>query len=201
MRANLTTDLRLTTRLFAALREKTFDGVGITREAYGPGEQIAHALVREEAAALGLDIDTDAAGNPYEMLVAGINAVLGDPQLGEADELKPLADHPDVREETADLPKKRKDWTERMVQRYNRSPNHSLHAGGPMPTLAPFTAVVLALSLGAAQAATPAADDKPTDLKSAQQNRMRTCSADARLKELKGVDRKAFMSECLRKKA
>jgi hypothetical protein len=30
---------------------------------------------------------------------------------------------------------------------------------------------------------------------------MKTCSADAKLKELKGPDRKAFMSECLRKKA
>jgi hypothetical protein len=73
-----------------------------------------------------------------------------------------------------------------------------------MPKLAHLTAIVLVLSIGAAQAATPAAAaaaDKPTEVKSAQQNRMKTCSADAKLKELKGPDRKAFMSECLRKKA
>jgi hypothetical protein len=71
-----------------------------------------------------------------------------------------------------------------------------------MPKLAHLTAIVLALAIGAAQAATPApaAQDKPTDIKAAQQNRMKACSADAKLKELRGPDRKAFMSECLRKK-
>lgn len=63
MRTNLVPDTELAARLFAALREKTFDGVGITREAYGPGEQAAHELVRAEAAALGLEIANDAAGN------------------------------------------------------------------------------------------------------------------------------------------
>ena len=33
MRANLTPDLALAERLFAAIRERTFDGVGVTREA------------------------------------------------------------------------------------------------------------------------------------------------------------------------
>jgi len=71
-----------------------------------------------------------------------------------------------------------------------------------MHKFAHLTAIVLALSFGAAHAATPAATaDKPTEVKSAQQNRMKTCSADAKLKELKGPDRKAFMSDCLRKKA
>ncbi|HET9019015.1 MAG TPA: M20/M25/M40 family metallo-hydrolase, partial [Acetobacteraceae bacterium] len=58
-------DLALASRLFDALRAATFDGVGITREAYGPGERIAHAIVRAEAEAetLGLDCATDAAGN------------------------------------------------------------------------------------------------------------------------------------------
>ncbi|HTB47921.1 MAG TPA: hydantoinase/carbamoylase family amidase [Acetobacteraceae bacterium] len=65
MRANLTPDVELAARLFDALRAKTFDGVGITREAYGPGEQAAHALVRAEAEALSLDIANDAAGNLY----------------------------------------------------------------------------------------------------------------------------------------
>jgi N-carbamoyl-L-amino-acid hydrolase len=68
MRANLTPDVELAARLFDALRAKTFDGVGITREAYGTGEQVAHALVRSEAEALGLEIANDAAGNLYMTL-------------------------------------------------------------------------------------------------------------------------------------
>jgi N-carbamoyl-L-amino-acid hydrolase len=68
MRANLTPDVELAARLFDALRAKAFDGVGITREAYGPGEQVAHALVRAEAEALGLEIANDSAGNLYMTL-------------------------------------------------------------------------------------------------------------------------------------
>jgi N-carbamoyl-L-amino-acid hydrolase len=68
MSTNLTPDVELAARLFDALREKTFDGVGITREAYGPGEQIAHALVRAEAETLGLEIANDAAGNLHMTL-------------------------------------------------------------------------------------------------------------------------------------
>ena len=68
MRSNLGPDIDLATRLFTALRDATFDGVGITREAYGPGEQAAHALVRAEAEALGLEITNDAAGNLYMTL-------------------------------------------------------------------------------------------------------------------------------------
>ena len=45
MRANLNPDIDLAVRLFAALHEKSFDGIGITREAYGPGERMAHALL------------------------------------------------------------------------------------------------------------------------------------------------------------
>jgi N-carbamoyl-L-amino-acid hydrolase len=63
MRANLTPDLELAVRLFDALRETSFDGVGVTRDAYGPGEQRAHDLVRAEAEALGLEIAVDPAGN------------------------------------------------------------------------------------------------------------------------------------------
>ena len=33
-----------------------------------------------------------------------------------------------------------------------------------------------------------------------QQNRMTTCNADATAKSLKGDERKAFMSDCLKKK-
>ncbi|WP_199230907.1 PsiF family protein [Azospirillum sp. TSO5] len=50
-------------------------------------------------------------------------------------------------------------------------------------------AVTLAASLGAATAAT------------AQQERMKTCNADAAAKSLKGDERKAFMSTCLSDKA
>lgn len=56
-------DLALANRLFAALRRLPSDGVGITRAAYGPGEQAAHELVRAEAEALGLETAVDAAGN------------------------------------------------------------------------------------------------------------------------------------------
>jgi hypothetical protein len=70
-----------------------------------------------------------------------------------------------------------------------------------MQTLARLAAAVLALCAFAAQAATPSADAKPVEAKSAQQNRMKTCSTEARFKELKGPDRKAFMSDCLKKKA
>ena len=35
----------------------------------------------------------------------------------------------------------------------------------------------------------------------AQQNKMKTCNADAKTKALKGDERKAFMKECLKKSA
>jgi N-carbamoyl-L-amino-acid hydrolase len=63
MRPNLTPDLDLAAHLFEVLRLRTSDGVGITREAYGPGERIAHAIVAAEAEALGLEVETDPAGN------------------------------------------------------------------------------------------------------------------------------------------
>ncbi|HEY4252110.1 MAG TPA: hydantoinase/carbamoylase family amidase [Roseomonas sp.] len=65
---NLSPDIELAGRLFDTLRERSFDGVGITREAYGPGERMAHALVRAEAEALGLDVRHDPVGNLYMTL-------------------------------------------------------------------------------------------------------------------------------------
>jgi N-carbamoyl-L-amino-acid hydrolase len=65
---NLSPDIDLASRLFEALRARTFDGVGITREAYGPGERAAHALVREAAQALGLETRADPVGNLYMTL-------------------------------------------------------------------------------------------------------------------------------------
>lgn len=46
-----------------------------------------------------------------------------------------------------------------------------------------------------------AADAKPTasaEAPATQQNKMKTCNADAKAKELKGAERKAFMSSCLK---
>ena len=51
-----------------------------------------------------------------------------------------------------------------------------------------LTALALSLALGGAHAATD------------QQNKMTTCNAEAKTKELKGDDRKKFMSECLKAK-
>ncbi|MBE9606563.1 hydantoinase/carbamoylase family amidase [Acetobacteraceae bacterium H6797] len=65
---NLLPDLELANRLFDDLRARSFDGVGITREAYGPGERMAHALVKEAAEAVGLECNPDPVGNLYMTL-------------------------------------------------------------------------------------------------------------------------------------
>jgi hypothetical protein len=52
----------------------------------------------------------------------------------------------------------------------------------------------LALSVGGAYAASPAAS-APADGKTKQQTKMTTCNAEA--KDKKGDERKAFMKECL----
>ena len=52
----------------------------------------------------------------------------------------------------------------------------------------------LMLSLSLCMLATPA-------LATPQQEKMKTCNADAKTKELKGDERKAFMKECLSAKA
>ncbi|MBI4182704.1 MAG: Zn-dependent hydrolase [Proteobacteria bacterium] len=62
--------LPLAERLFAELQARTGDGVGLTRDAYGKGEQIAHDLVAEAARSLGLEVRADAAGN-LTMTLAG----------------------------------------------------------------------------------------------------------------------------------
>jgi len=59
-----------------------------------------------------------------------------------------------------------------------------------MKKLLAFMALGLSLGLGAAHAA----DEKAP---SAQQDKMKTCNADAKTKALKGDERKAFMKECL----
>ncbi len=65
MLPNLTPDIALAETLFAELRARSFDGVGITREAYGPGERMAHALLAEAGDALGLERTIDPVGNMY----------------------------------------------------------------------------------------------------------------------------------------
>jgi N-carbamoyl-L-amino-acid hydrolase len=63
MLPNLTPDLALAERLFEELHASTFDGVGITRDAYGEGERRAHAVVRAAAEGIGLECRTDPIGN------------------------------------------------------------------------------------------------------------------------------------------
>ena len=65
MLPNLTPDVELAEKLFAELKARSFDGVGITREAYGPGERMAHALVKEAAEAIGLESKVDPVGNLF----------------------------------------------------------------------------------------------------------------------------------------
>ncbi|OZI38199.1 Zn-dependent hydrolase [Bordetella genomosp. 10] len=58
-------DMKLAARLFDALRAATTDGVGVTRDAYGRGEQIAHDMVAESARLHGLETRVDGSGNLY----------------------------------------------------------------------------------------------------------------------------------------
>ena len=53
----------LAANLFARLREMSFDGIGISRETYGPSETAAMELVAKEAEVHGLETKWDAARN------------------------------------------------------------------------------------------------------------------------------------------
>jgi len=68
MRPNLSPDIALAERFLADLAARTHDGVGVTREAYGPGERAAHDLLRSYAADIGLALATDHVGNLYATL-------------------------------------------------------------------------------------------------------------------------------------
>lgn len=57
--------IALTEQLFEELRAHTTDEPGITRAAYGVGEEFAHAAVRRVGRELGLNEAIDAAGNLY----------------------------------------------------------------------------------------------------------------------------------------
>ena len=61
-------DMALAESLFAQLRADSGDGVGITRDAYGAGEQGAHDLIARTARGLGLEVTHDAAANLYVTL-------------------------------------------------------------------------------------------------------------------------------------
>lgn len=61
-------DLDLARRLLDTLRDGTADGRGVTRDAYGAGEQYAHDLVRAQALRLGLEARIDGSGNLYVTL-------------------------------------------------------------------------------------------------------------------------------------
>jgi beta-ureidopropionase / N-carbamoyl-L-amino-acid hydrolase len=58
----------LASGLFDQLRRDGLDEPGVTRDPYGPGEQRAHATVKEAAQKLGLRIEHDAAANLYMTL-------------------------------------------------------------------------------------------------------------------------------------
>lgn len=53
----------LAARLFDALRTATGDGIGVTRESYGPGEQKAAEIIKATAEEMGLATEWDAAAN------------------------------------------------------------------------------------------------------------------------------------------
>lgn len=56
-------DAELARQLFDAVREASFDGVGVTRESYGEGESRAMALIEAQAIAAGLQCARDAGDN------------------------------------------------------------------------------------------------------------------------------------------
>jgi N-carbamoyl-L-amino-acid hydrolase len=66
--ARLEPDLVLAEALFAALRKASLDPPGVTRDAYGPGEERAHTLAIAAAREAGLAVSRDFAGNTYATL-------------------------------------------------------------------------------------------------------------------------------------
>ena len=61
-------DEALASALLTHLRTESLDPPGVTRASYGAGERMAHALAREAAQQLRLEISTDFAGNLYMTL-------------------------------------------------------------------------------------------------------------------------------------
>lgn len=67
-RAGYEPDLDLAQRLLDGFAEDGTDGIGITRDSYGAGEQRAHDRAKRAALLLGLEVRTDAALNLYMTL-------------------------------------------------------------------------------------------------------------------------------------
>lgn len=61
-------DITLAGTLFDALRRDSFDGIGITRDSYGKGEQAAHDLIIRTARSLDLEVAVDGTRNLYVTL-------------------------------------------------------------------------------------------------------------------------------------
>lgn len=61
----LKADIPLAETLLDALREASVDEPGVTRDAYGKGEEVAHKLIRGQAEKLGLAVTRDPAGNLF----------------------------------------------------------------------------------------------------------------------------------------
>ncbi len=66
--ADLAPEIAFAGTLFDRLREGSRARLGVTRDTYGAGEQMAHDLIAGEAARLGLERRVDAAGNLYVTL-------------------------------------------------------------------------------------------------------------------------------------
>ncbi len=60
---NIARDQALCESLFAALRDATSDGIGITRESFGAGESLALDIVERAAREAGLETERDAGAN------------------------------------------------------------------------------------------------------------------------------------------
>lgn len=61
-------NMALAQRLFREIHDCSDDGTGVTRDAYGEGEQRAHDIVRSHGASLGLETRIDHVGNLYVTL-------------------------------------------------------------------------------------------------------------------------------------
>jgi N-carbamoyl-L-amino-acid hydrolase len=79
----------LAASLFGALRQHTARGLGIHRDAYGDGENLAHRLIADAARRLGLAVSHDAAANTY-MTLPGRNP--GAPRVIVGSHLDSVAD-------------------------------------------------------------------------------------------------------------
>lgn len=77
----LAIDPDLCAGLFAELLSFSQDAPGVTRAAYGAGEERAHALMRATGLALGLSAETDAAGNLF-LTLAGQDSALAPWMVG-----------------------------------------------------------------------------------------------------------------------